>query len=121
MWLECNQFREPCAGFDCSGGVMSLFVTDAQAASRSKTGGQSVPSSLRGGLVFAKNHLALPLEVDADAFKTIAAPSSVPPKPARALTPLILYHLCWLAENATSAFVQAYASCFVVMCTVKLL
>ena len=96
-WIQHNALETACGDFDVSGGVMAWFVTDAQATSRSS--GESVPQSLRSALVFASKHLHLPLDVNHDAFVTVAAPSGKRARPALAATVPVLYHMLELVRH----------------------
>ena len=79
-WLEANGFPEQRAAWRCSGGLLACFVQDEQECSRSKTGGLSVPNSLRNGLAFAAHRLKLALDVDAEheVVTKMGGPSRLP-------------------------------------------
>ena len=107
-WLERNDLSGPCSGYCVSAGLLAWFVTDMQEASRSS--GVSVPNSLRGGLTFARDHLSLEgLEVRADSFRNIAAPSGKMPEPALSATVSFLYHF-YVNVSHASAVVSYYSS-----------
>ena len=119
QWLELNDFGSPsvagspCEGFAVSAGLLAWFVSDAQESSRSS--GVSVPNALRGGLTFARDHLGLVgLDVRADSFRNVAAPSSVAPVPAQAATVSFMYHFYALMSQTSSAV--SYYACGFLLC-----
>jgi hypothetical protein len=109
-WLDANDFPEQRAGWRCSGGILAWFVQDEQACSRSKTGGLSVPNSLRNGLAFAAHHLKLPLDVDAEAFVNVSQLPARTPQPALATTIRMLYHFIHLTRHHSMPVVRLYAA-----------
>ena len=92
------------------------YVLDEQRASRSKTGGVTVPMSLKGGLDFARLHCAVPVRSNADALATIASPSARMPVPALSVTIRMLYHFLFMASGgaAQGSVVSVYSSLLVV-------
>ena len=96
-FLEVNQMWEACQDFKCSGGLLSLFVTDAQSTSRSK--GDSIPHSLASSLGWCMRQLKLELRCDNLAFKNITAMPSRQPTAAKSFTVRILYHFLILSQS----------------------
>ena len=109
-WLDANGFPEQRAAWRCSGGLLACFVQDEQECSRSKTGGLSVPNSLRNGLAFAAHRLKLALDVDAEAFVNIAQLPPRTPQPALATTIRMFYHFIHLTRHHPVPVVRLYAA-----------
>jgi len=109
-WLESNGFADLRITWKCSGGILAWFVQDEQECSRSKSGGLTVPNSLRNGLAFAAHHLKLPLAVDAPAFVNVAQLPARPPQPALATTLRMLYHFISLSKHHSAPVVRLYAA-----------
>ena len=117
-WLAANMLVAACRGFNCSGAVLSSWVLDEKAASR--TSGESVPLSLRTGVDFARRHAGLwELQTSADAFSNIAAKPPNPPKPARAVTVGIFYHFLFLAMTGKEVVAEIASIC--VLCCIAAL
>lgn len=118
-WLALQGLDEACDGFLCSGGLLCLFVMDAQQVSRSS--GDSVPLALRSALTWGRNHAGLTgLAVYSDAFVNVASPPPKPPKAAVALTMPIFAHLAFVAVANPSAAVREYAAALVLCCLAAL-
>ena len=114
VWLELRSMPEKARTFRCPGGLLIWFVTDAQAASKSKSGGLTVPMSLRTGLEFARSQCAVPVQSDTPALATIASRPGVPPVPAVSVTVRMLYHFIHCASSTSvSGVVNVYSSLFV--------
>ena len=109
-WLESNGFSDLRVSWECSGGLLSWFVQDEQAKSRSASGGATVPAALRSGLVFAAKTLTLPLKVDVKAFVNVAQLPGKSPTPALATTIRMLYHFVHIATTHEQPVVCLYAS-----------
>ena len=73
-WLVLNGMPGKAESFECEAGVLIWFVLDARRASRAKSGGLTVPRSLKTGLDFARMHCAVPVRSEADALGTISSP-----------------------------------------------
>ena len=111
-WLQANDLRKECEGFKCEGGVLSWWVQDEQAKSR--TAGLTVPASLRGALVSAHDNFGFTqLEVQDPAFKNVAALPGRTPTPAKSATTAMLLHFVRVAREHLSEIVRRYAAGFV--------
>ena len=105
-----------------SGGMMALFVQDMQAVSRNGSqGGQSVPASLKAGLVWGVARAGLVgLSVRTPIFLAVAAPQSSRPRQALSLSVRALAQFRWLRAHHESALVKLYAAGFELLCVASL-
>ena len=116
-WLVLNGMPGKASTFQCEAGLLIWFVLDEQRASGSKTGGATVPSSLRTSLEFARVHCAVPVRSNADALGTISSATSRTPVPALSVTIRMLYHFIYMAcEGAAPGSVVSVYSSLLVMC-----
>ena len=117
-WLVLNEqadcFTDEPPWIRVSGGLLALFAKDEQARSEGGSqGGASVASSLKAGLAWAHAHLGCTgLDVKADVFLSVAAPSSAIPRQAVSVTIGVLQHLRVLRSTHPSPLVRYYAAGF---------
>ena len=115
-WLRANDLADACIldappWLKVSGGMLALWIEDERMASRGGVqGGESVPASLKAGIVFGVAHAGLAgLKVAEGAFLASAAPSAKPPRQALASTPRVLAHFRELCGHP-SEVVRYYAA-----------
>lgn len=119
IWLRDGDMREAAEQLKCSGCLLSLWVLDERAISRSS--GESVMVSLRAGVTFGFRHCGLQyLGVSADSFCNIAVKGPATPRPARATPPDHFFQFMYFAVRGPTAAEREYGAGFALACIAAL-